>query len=231
MKMNNVALVTGGNRGIGFEVCRQLASKQFKVILGARNLIKGKEAAEKLQSEGLDVIFQPLDVIDEDQIGFVASWIEMEYEGLDVLVNNAGIGIGNAGLENADISEIREIMEVNFYGPMLMSKYFIPLLKKRKGRIINVSSGMGAISEMGTGYAGYRLSKAGLNVQTMMLSQELGKSGIKVNSVCPGWVKTEMGGSMAPRQVEKGAETIVWLASADDIPGGKFFRDKKEIPW
>ncbi len=230
--MTGIALVTGGNRGIGLEVCRQLGQKGYKVILGARKIPAGKEAEDQLKKEGLDVTFQPLDVKNEDQIGFLSSWLDMEYNKLDVLINNAGIGIGNSGLVDADLEEIRDIMEVNFYGPMRMSKMFIPLLKKSvEGKIINVSSGMGAISEMGTGYAGYRFSKAGLNVQTMMMAQELQPHGIKVNSVCPGWVKTEMGGKGAIRETSKGAETITWLAALQNSPSGKFFRDMKEIDW
>ncbi|QNL22759.1 SDR family oxidoreductase [Hyphobacterium sp. CCMP332] len=229
--MSKIALVTGGNRGIGFEVCRQLGQMGFKVIIGARKVADGKKAAEILKAENLDVTFQPLDVQDEDQIGFIAAWMEMEFGALDVLVNNAGIGVGNKGLVDVDLDEIRKIMEINFYGPIKMSRMFIPLLKKSKGRIINVSSGMGAISDMGTGYAGYRLSKAGLNVQTMLLANELEPYGVKVNSVCPGWVKTEMGGSSAPRDVIQGADTIAWLASEENIPNGKFLRDRKVIDW
>ncbi len=229
--MSKIALVTGGNRGIGFEVCRQLGKMGFKVIMGARKIAAGKESAEILKSENLDVTFQPLDVQDEDQIGFIASWMDMEFGALDVLVNNAGIGVGNKGLVDAELEEIREIMEVNFYGPIKMNRMFIPLLKKNKGRIINVSSRMGSISDMGTGYAGYRLSKAGLNAQTIMLAKELEPYGIKVNSVCPGWVKTEMGGSSAPRDVLQGADTITWLTSEENIPNGKFLRDRKVIDW
>lgn len=230
--MKQVALVTGGNRGIGLAICRQMAEAGFRVILGARKIPAGKQAAESLQNDGLDVVFQPIDVRDAAQIGFVASWMDMEYGKLDVLVNNAGIGVGNSGVVDADIEEIKEIMEVNFYGPLRMSKSFIPLLRKSsEGKIINVSSGMGAISDLGSGYAGYRFSKAGLNVQTMLLSKEVLEYGIKVNSVCPGWVKTDMGGPNAPRSLEQGADTICWLATGTNIPSGKFFRDRKEIPW
>ena len=135
-------------------------------------------------------------------------------------------------LQSVNIEEVKRIMETNFYGPMRMNKTFLPLLKKSdEARIINISSGMGALNSLTGGYAGYRLSKTGLNAQTILLSHELKQTGIKVFSVCPGWVKTDMGGKSAPRPVEKGAETAVWLATEKNPASGKFFRDKKIISW
>lgn len=230
--MKRIALVTGGNRGIGLEICRQLAKNGYEVIMGSRSISNGKRTQKELKEEGLDVIMEPLDVENEEQIGFLASWVETEYGKLDVLVNNAGIGVGNNGIADVDLEEVKKIMAINFYGPMMMNKYFLPLLKQgNSAKIINVSSGMGSISEIGSGYAGYRLSKAGLNVQTMLLAQEVQQFGIEVYSVCPGWVKTDMGGESAPRSVDQGADTIVWLANEEKRETGKFYRDRKVIQW
>ena len=219
-------LVTGGNRGIGLAVCKELAAKGQHVILTARNKDKGLEAAKSITGQ---VSFQALDTTMPDSIRSLKEWLETEIGNLDVLINNAGI-IDSKGLPNADMGEIIKVMDTNFYGPMQLTKALIPILGKSDDpRIINVSSGMGAINDLGTGYAGYRLSKVGLNAQTILFSNELPH--MKINAVCPGWVQTEMGGSSAPRSVEKGAETIVWLATEDKVPSGKFFRDKKVIDW
>jgi NAD(P)-dependent dehydrogenase (short-subunit alcohol dehydrogenase family) len=221
-------LVTGANRGIGFQVCKELSSKGHRVILTARNEEKGQEAAKSLNS---DAMFQLLDIGDSDSIGILVSTLEEKFGHLDVLINNAAI-IDSRGIMNASIEEIRSVMETNFYGPLKLTQALIPLLKKSTdGRIINVSSGMGAINELGTGYAGYRLSKTALNAQTILFANELVDHRITVNAVCPGWVKTDMGGKSAPRSLEKGAETIVWLALENNTPSGKLFRDKKVISW
>jgi NAD(P)-dependent dehydrogenase (short-subunit alcohol dehydrogenase family) len=136
---------------------------------------------------------------------------------LDILINNAAIGTGTTGAVNADLNEVRQIMETNFYGPWRLSLALLPMLKKsREGRIINLSSGMCALEDLNGGYAGYRLSKAGLNALTILMANELRGTNLKVNAMCPGWVRTDMGGSGAPRPLEKGAETAVWLATIPD---------------
>jgi len=225
--MKKIALVTGGNRGIGKEVCRQLLGQGYIVLLGARKKESGEDVAKEL---GEGCVFVHLDVTNEDNVQIAAKWVQYKYGQLDLLVNNAGIGIGSKGLLGIDMMEFQSIMNTNFYGPARVNKAFINLLKKSKdGRIINVSSGMGAMEDLKGGYAGYRLSKAGLNAQTLLLSNELAGSNIRVNAVCPGWVNTDMGGSSAPRNVEKGAETILWLSTEKEIPNGKFLRDKKII--
>ena len=227
--MNRVALVTGANRGIGFEVCRQLAEHGHEVILTSRDEKKGEAAAKRL---GGAVSFQMLDVREERTIRDAVESVKRRFGHLDVLVNNAGISKGSKGLVDADVEDVKRLMETNFYGPMKVSRAFLPLLRKSRGaRIINVSSGMGALDDLSGGYAGYRLSKSGLNAQTILLANELKGSEIKVFAVCPGWVRTDMGGRLAPRSVEEGADTIVWLASAQDAPSGKSYRDRKEIPW
>ena len=227
--MELIILVSGGNRGIGKEICRQLAYMGHTVYLGSRDIRAGESVADSLKG---NVIPVRLDVTNEEDIRAAYSKIEADQGRLDVLINNAGIYIGSKGLRNPDLKAIRDTFEANFFGPIHMNSIFLPLLKNsNQGRIINISSGMGALKDLTGGYAGYRLSKTGLNAQTILLANELSGDGIRVNSMCPGWVRTDMGGAGASRSVEKGAETAVWLATEKDIPTGKFFRDKKVIPW
>ena len=226
---SKVVLVTGGNRGIGLEICRQLAELKHTCIMASRDLEKGLAAANSIQAK-LDV--QALDVANSRQITDLASLVEEKYGKLDVLINNAGIGIGSKGAVDADMEEVKKIMETNFYGPWRITQDFIPLLKKSAdGRIVNMSSGMGAHADLVGGYAGYRQSKSALNALTILCSNELTKSNIKVNAMCPGWVRTDMGGEGASRSVEEGADTAVWLSLEQEIPNGKFLRDRKVIPW
>jgi NAD(P)-dependent dehydrogenase (short-subunit alcohol dehydrogenase family) len=227
--MNRIALVTGANRGIGYEVCRQLSERGYEVILTARDRKKGESAVKRL---GRGVSFQHLDVTDGQTILEARQWVQQRHGRLDVLVNNAGISKGSKGFVDSELEEVRDIMETNFYGPMRVTKAFLPLLRKSAdGCIINVSSGMGALEELTGGYAGYRLSKAGLNAQTILLANELKGSKIRVYAVCPGWVRTDMGGRLAPRSVEEGADTIIWLATTQSVPPGKSYRDRREMPW
>ncbi len=229
-----IAVVTGANRGLGMESCRQLARHRIKVILTARDANKGKKAAEALRKEHLDVMFHPLDVTDSSSIEQFAHMLEKDYGGVDILVNNAGIFIDpkdESSVFKADIDTLRTTMETNVYGPIRLCQQLI-LLMKGNGRVVNVSSGMGQLSDMNGGYPGYRLSKTSLNALTRILADELKDTQIKVNSLCPGWVRTDMGGPNADRSVEQGVETIVWLATLpDDGPSGGFFRDKQPIPW
>ena len=228
LNMKKVILVTGANRGIGKEICKQLAVLDHDVILTARDERKAKESGEAI---GLNCSPVQLDVSDERSVKKASRWVQEHYGRLDVLINNAGI-IAEKSLVESDIDEIQKIMDVNFYGPIRMNKYFLPLLRESaEARIINMSSGMGAYSNMKTAYAGYRLSKAGMNAQTILLSKELVDSNISVNAMSPGWVKTDMGGQEAPRTVEQGADTAVWLATADGIPSGGFYRDREIIEW
>jgi NAD(P)-dependent dehydrogenase (short-subunit alcohol dehydrogenase family) len=233
-----IAVVTGANRGIGYETCRQLAQRGLKVILTARDGSKGESAAETLRGQGLDVVYHTLDVTDPAGIGHLVEFIDSEFGHVDVLINNAGImleshkpGGAPVSIFRAEVDTVRESMETNVYGPMLLSQALKPLMHGN-GRIVNVSSGMGQLAEMNGGWPGYRISKTAMNALTRILADELKSTNIKVNSVCPGWVRTDMGGPNAERSVEKGAETIVWLATlAEDGPSGGFFRDKQPIPW
>jgi NAD(P)-dependent dehydrogenase (short-subunit alcohol dehydrogenase family) len=224
-----IILVTGGNRGIGLEICRQLDKIGHKVILTSRDETKGREAVSGLKG---NIAYHTLDVTSQSSVDELFGFVGEEFGRLDVLINNAGIVSRNTDLSLVEIDEVKRIMETNFYGPMRMNRTFIPLLQKsRDARIINISSGMGAIGSLTGGFAGYRLSKVGLNAQTILLSNDLKRMGIRVFAVCPGWVKTEMGGSAAPRPVHMGADTAVWLALEKDPVPGKFYRDRKIISW
>jgi NAD(P)-dependent dehydrogenase (short-subunit alcohol dehydrogenase family) len=226
--MKRIILVSGGNRGIGKEICRQLAILGEQVILGCRIKEKGLLAAKEINRE-VDV--QVLDVTDSASIKKLQKYIEKTYGRLDVLINNAGIISSIESVSKSKAEDYRKVMDSNFFGPWDMITHFVPLLQKSADpRIINMSSGMGALSELPRGsYAGYRTSKAALNALTIQLAAELKE--MKVNAMCPGWVKTEMGGVGADREVSKGAETAVWLATNEVIPTGQFLRDKKQIPW
>ena len=229
--MQKIAIVTGGNRGIGFEICRQLARMGIKVILTARDESKGKDAVRKLQYEGLDVVFYSLDVTDEQSIKRLAGWVERTFNRIDILINNAAINIDeDCTALKADINKIKETMETNVYGPLRLCQALVPIMRKNNfGRIVNVSSGAGALNEMTTGSPGYRISKTALNVITKLLGNELVATNITVNSLCPGRVRTDMNPN-GERSVEQGADTAIWLAD-ENLETGKFFRDRKEIPW
>jgi len=226
-----VALVSGANRGIGREVVRQLAVRGVTTILGSRDEEKGRTAAEGIDGE---VVVRRLDVTDEKGIQNLAHEVEEEFGRLDVLVNNAGVLMdsGRRGV-NADLDVVRETLGLNLFGAWRLCEAFVPLMQRNNyGRIVNVSSGMGALNEMRGGSPAYRVSKTALNALTRILASELWGSGILVNSVCPGWVRTDMGGSGASRSVEEGADTLVWAATlADNGPAGGFFRDRRPIPW
>ncbi len=222
-----VALVSGGNRGIGLEICRQLAAQNYTVVLGARNEEAGQEAANKLEG---DARAHQLDVSDAASIERIGHFIEEEFGRLDVLVNNAGIS-NDSGQSAADanLDRVREALEANFLGAWGLCEVAIPLMQKNGyGRIVNISSGLGALEDMGGGSPGYRVSKTALNALTRILSSELRSYGILVNSVDPGWVATDMGGSNASRSVEDGADTPVWAAT---LRKGGFFRDRRPVAW
>jgi NAD(P)-dependent dehydrogenase (short-subunit alcohol dehydrogenase family) len=231
MPSQRVAVVTGGNRGIGLEVSRQLAAKGLKVVLTARDLGKAREAAKSLQG---DVAPFALDVTDPEAPGLLLEFAERDLGGVDVLVNTAGVFLDrNFGGLNLPMQVLRDTLEVNLVGPWQLTEAVVPGMRQRGyGRVVNVSSGMGAMSEMSGGYASYRVSKSSLNALTRILADELRGTNVLVNAGCPGWVQTEMGGPHAPRPVEEGADTIVWLATLPDGgPTGAFFRDRRQIAW
>lgn len=229
-----VALVTGANRGIGKEVARQLADRGYEVLLSARDGEQAAAAARELSgATGAIVQALTLDVSDTASIAAVAEQVRAEPGRLDVLVNNAGIGsdFGVAGVA-PDFDAIGRALDTNFYGAYRLSVALLELLRaSAHPRIVNVSSGMGGVAEMGGWSPGYRVSKAAMNAMTRILSSELDDAGFLVNSACPGFVNTDMGGPMgATKSVQDGAAGIVWLATLpDDGPTGGFFRDGKRV--
>lgn len=237
-----VAVVTGANRGIGFEITRQLAKKNILVVLTSRKPDSGEIACKDLQKQELPVRYFKLDVDHASDIIALGQFMEKEFGRCDILVNNAGIFLDKAATDDpedypsifhAKIETIEKAIRTNVYGPLLLAQTIVPLMKKNGyGRIVNMSSGMGQLTEMNGGYPGYRFSKTGLNVLTRVFNDELEGENILINSMCPGWVKTDMGGVGATRSIPEGADTAVWLATLPDGgPRGKFFRDRKEIPW
>ncbi|MCA9407347.1 MAG: SDR family oxidoreductase [Candidatus Omnitrophica bacterium] len=238
---DRIAIVTGGNRGIGFEICRQLAKLDILVVLTSRNEEKGMEACERLHREELPVRYHQLDVSHAASIVALRDFIIKEFGRCDILVNNAGIfpDTKSASSSNfpsifeSDLKIIREAMETNVYGPILLCQSLIPLMKEHGyGRVVNLSSGMGQLTNMNGHCPGYRISKTSINAVTRIFADELQGENVLVNSMCPGWVKTEMGGPNATREPFEGAETAVWLATLPNGgPTGKFFRDKKEFEW
>ena len=229
-----VALVSGANRGIGFEVCRQLAEKDFVVLLTARDAAKARKAAKMLANSGTveDLV---LDVADPPSIKTAAAQVAHRYGRLDVLINNAGINYDTwETAENANIDgTVMETITTNLLGSWRLCQSFLPLLRKSKAaRMVNVSSESGSLAQMDAGPPAYQVTKAALNALTRTIAGELRQAQILVNAVCPGWVATDMGGAGAPRSVEEGAAGIVWAATLpNDGPTGGFFRDGKPLPW
>jgi NAD(P)-dependent dehydrogenase (short-subunit alcohol dehydrogenase family) len=228
-----IIVVTGGNRGIGLEICRQLAGRGAEVILTARNPEAGREAMKALAGRNLAVRFHALDVTDPASIMSLRDFLGRTFARVDALINNAGIiAKDEAGGLEVKLSTVRETLETNTLAPLFLAQTLLPLLKKSKTpRIVNVSSGMGALSSMAGDHAAYRISKAALNAVTGILAAEL-RGVVAVNSMCPGWVRTDMGGANAERDVPQGADTAVWLAlDAPQDFTGQFVRDRKVISW
>ena len=227
------ALVTGANKGIGREVARQLAGKGFHLFIGARNRAAGRKAAEEIAKQGGKATFLEIDVNDNESVTGAAREFSKVVDHLDVLVNNAGIMVdGDDAILKISDDLVRKTLETNTLGALRVTRAFVPLLAKSKApRVINVSSGGGQLTGGADGWSpAYCISKTALNGVTSQLAAALPK--FAINSVCPGWVRTDMGGRNATRSVEEGADTIVWLAT--DAPQeltGKFLRDRKEIPW
>jgi NAD(P)-dependent dehydrogenase (short-subunit alcohol dehydrogenase family) len=239
MAETRIALVTGGNRGIGFEIVKQLSRAGVLAVMGARDMAKGKAAAETLVSEGFEVPVVALDVAmpESCKVG-VAETIRL-MGGLDILINNAGILEESFSLDQSSVFQLTgeralRAWETNVLGPLRMTQAAVPHMREKGyGRIVNISSIAGQLVEMGAGYPAYRMSKAALNAQTRIVAAELASGGdFKVNAMCPGWCRTDMGGANATRSAAEGAETAVWLSLLpEDGPTASFFKDKKPIAW
>ena len=227
--MQKVVIITGANRGLGLEAARQMAELDYQVILTSRDLKKGAEAARDL-----GVRFHPLDVISAKSIAALHGFVEQEFGRLDVLINNAGVFLDEKqGILDVPEESLRATLETNTFGPLRLARAFIPMMiAQNYGRIVNVSSGMGEIGDLNNYGPSYRLSKLALNGITLMLANALKGKNVLVNAVCPGWVRTDMGGSNAERDLETGASGIVWAATLPNQgPHGGFFRDGKKIDW
>ncbi|HLH07377.1 MAG TPA: SDR family oxidoreductase [Terriglobales bacterium] len=234
MPDNRIAVITGAYRGIGREVARRLAKQGFTSIIGARDPKKGDQASTELRQEGLNVSALQLDVSSDTSVQQFAKEVLQKYGRVDALVNNAAIwyDYGNS-IISTDLAKAHEAFEINFFGAWRMAQAFVPTMRDRRfGRVVNVSSGAGSLADMGGNTPVYSATKAALNAFTRALAAQVEGSGILVNSVCPGWVRTEMGGPNAPRSVEQGAASVVWavLLPASGPTGG-FFRDGEPIAW
>jgi NAD(P)-dependent dehydrogenase (short-subunit alcohol dehydrogenase family) len=233
-KDQRVALITGANRGIGLETAKQLGRRGFHVVVGSRDERSGQQAVDAIAQEGGTGQVLALDVSDSASIVSAAAELARSVDHLDVLVNNAGV-YPDEGMDILTIprAQMTETFHVNTFGPLEITQAFLPLLRRApSARVINLSSGYGQLEGLSPGVPSYCLSKLAINGLTIMLAEALRADGIAVNSVCPGWVRTDMGGPNATRSVDEGADTVVWLA--DEAPKtftGRFFRDRQEIPW
>jgi NAD(P)-dependent dehydrogenase (short-subunit alcohol dehydrogenase family) len=240
LDQKRVALVTGANRGLGFEISHQLAKQGVKIVMGVRDVMKGQVAANRLLQDGLDVEFRYLDVTDTESIETIRGYLDETYGKLDILINNAGACL-DSGKQPSEVNLdiIRQTLEINFIGAVAITQALLPLiLQSEAGRIVNMSSGRGSLTQHGDSnyhYAktlAYNSSKTALNSFTVMLAAELKDTTIKVNSADPDWCRTDMGTGMATYSAEEGADTPVWLAtlSSDGCTGG-FFNSRNRIPW
>jgi NAD(P)-dependent dehydrogenase (short-subunit alcohol dehydrogenase family) len=239
---NKIALVTGGNRGLGYEITNHLAKLGYIVILTSRNKEKGLKATASLNIEPTKIFYHQLDVTLESSVKKLFNFIENKFGRLDVLINNAGvlldyrIHMGDDkifSIFNTPLHILVNTMSTNVNGPFMMCQYFIPLMKKNNyGRVVNISSKLGQLSKSSHGTPCYRLSKIALNGVTRIFADETKNDNILVNSVCPGWIKTEMGGPNANLEANEAIDTIIWLATLDDNGNsGGFYSDRKKIEW
>jgi NAD(P)-dependent dehydrogenase (short-subunit alcohol dehydrogenase family) len=237
----DIALISGANKGIGFEIARGLGAKKIKVLVGARDRARGQAAVDTLTAEGADARFVELNVTDEGTVQRAAQWIEKEFGHLDILINNAGIAEWDAKPSTVDLAKVREVYETNFFGPVVLIQTMLPLLKKSKhGRIVNVSSSLGSLtlgSNLDSPFAdflalGYCTSKSALNSMTVQFAKELKDTPIKVNAICPGYCATDLNNHSGPRTAAQGAAAAIEYATIGaEGPTGGYFNDEGRVPW
>lgn len=228
-----VAVVTGANRGIGFEIALKLAQRGVHVVLTARNEARGKEALEKLTSAGLAASFFPLDVTSDASTQALSDYLRKTFGRLDILINNAGVALDKwVPSLSVEMDAFIRTYETNVFGVMRVSKALIPLMRQHGyGRVVNLSSNLGSLEKMGGFTIAYRTSKTAVNAITRVLAAEFKVDDLLINAMCPGWVKTELGGEEAPRTAEEAADTAIWLATLPTGgPSGGFFQDRKPFP-
>lgn len=235
MDSSKIVVITGASRGLGRTAAQRLAREGHHVVATARRAEDLDPLRDELTGQGQRIDCHPLDVTDDASVAALARWLEGRFDRVDSLINNAGISIQGWGSGVLDLSleALNTTLNTNLYGVLRVTQAVMPLLRQSPaGRIVNLSSGMGQLSDMGSGAPAYRISKTALNALTRTLAAELKDTPIKVNAACPGWCRTGMGGAEAPRSPEEGIDTVVWLATLpDDGPTGGFFRDRKPIPW
>lgn len=230
-----VAIVTGGNRGLGLEICRQLAQKDIQVILTARNAEKGEAAVYTLSQEGYKVDFYPLDIGNSQHIQALLTYVKNKFNRLDILINNAGIYLDqHQPALSIDSNIILQAVEIDVCGTFAMSQAVIPIMQENNyGRIVNLSSSSSLITNMKDDVGlSYKICKTAINAITVVLSNAVTNYNILINAVTPGWVRTDMGGEQAPLSLQEGADTPVWLATlSDDGPSGRLFSKRKPLDW
>jgi NAD(P)-dependent dehydrogenase (short-subunit alcohol dehydrogenase family) len=236
MASQTITVVTGASRGLGRAAVRRLAGVEGHLVVAtARNPADLEPLRSELQSAGHPIEFRQLDVTDDKSVSSLREWLSQRFGRVDVLINNAGISIDRYSTSVLDLplDTLRATLETNLFGVLRVTQALLPLMRaSRAGRVVNLSSGLGQLSDMAAGVPAYRISKTAVNALTRILATEMAESTIKVNSVCPGWVRTDMGGADAPRSPEEAIDTVVWLATLpDDGPSGGFFRDRQPIAW
>lgn len=237
----DVALISGANKGIGYEIARGLGAKKIRVLIGARDAARGEVAADQLKAEGVDARFVKLDVTDRATVERAAARIGKEFGRLDILVNNAGIAEWGFKPSDVDLGKVREVYETNLFGPIALTQAMLPLLKKSKhGRIVNVSSSLGSLalaSDLNSPFSdflalGYNTSKSALNAMTIQFAKELKDTPIKVNAICPGYCATDINNHSGPRSAAQGALAAIEYATiGEDGPTGGYFDEAGRIPW
>ncbi|MCY0854569.1 SDR family oxidoreductase [Cupriavidus sp. D39] len=231
-----ITVITGASRGLGRAAASHLATVEGHLVVATARKPADLEALRaRLALTGHSLACQPLDVTDDHSVAALAMWLAERFGRVNVLINNAGVSLDHysTSLLELPFETLRTTLETNLFGVLRVTQALAPLLRaSRAGRVVNLASGMGQLADMASGVPAYRISKTALNAVTRILAAEMADSGVKVNSVCPGWCRTDLGGLDAPRSPEQGIDTVVWLATLPEAgPSGGFFRDRQPIPW